>query len=406
MASIIQIKNRWRAQIRRKGQSSITKTFSTEAEAQAWASQIETELGSGFSAALDVPLGLLVQRYIRHDPDMGDCKRDALKQLKAGLGHIFISQLSVSDVARYVEGRGYGPATAQVEISALNMLLKMARVMWRYSVPDIMDDVKDYLRFKGCYKKSKERDRRPTEDELQRLGKWFDENSRLPMKDLMWFSIHSAMRASEVTRIRWEDYDPVAKTVIIRDRKDPRRKIGNDQEVPLLDVAVEIIERQPRVSDRIFPYNPPTFSTLLPRARRALGIEDLRWHDLRHEGTSRLFEMGYQIQEVPAFTGHRDWHQLKRYTHLRAKTLRRLTSPVQSSSKELSILALLPPVTNKDPHEMKSAEIEQEIKIIQARTALLKKLYEELGQVDMHDIDRCILLQSTYNERNGLGQVR
>ena len=47
----------------------------------------------------------------------------------------------------------------------------------------------------------------------------------------------------------------------------------------------------------------------------ALGIPDLHIHDLRHEGTSRLFEAGLPIQEVALVTGHKDWRHLRRYTN-------------------------------------------------------------------------------------------
>src|SRR5215831_10607941 len=51
--------------------------------------------------------------------------------------------------------------------------------------------------------------------------------------------------------------------------------------------------------------------------RSALGIDDLRFHDLRHEGISRLFEMGKTIPQAAAVSGHRSWTSLKRYTHIR-----------------------------------------------------------------------------------------
>lgn len=54
-----------------------------------------------------------------------------------------------------------------------------------------------------------------------------------------------------------------------------------------------------------------------------LRINDLHFHDLRHEATSRLFEQGYQIQEVAIVTGHRSWDMLKRYTQLRPESLHR-----------------------------------------------------------------------------------
>ncbi len=67
----------------------------------------------------------------------------------------------------------------------------------------------------------------------------------------------------------------------------------------------------------MFPFEPKTIGAAFTRAVRYLGIDDLRFHDLRHEATSRLFERGYSIQEVAQFTLHESWATLKRYTHLR-----------------------------------------------------------------------------------------
>jgi len=51
------------------------------------------------------------------------------------------------------------------------------------------------------------------------------------------------------------------------------------------------------------------------------GIENLHFHDLRHEGTSRLFEAGFAIEQVSLVTGHKDWKMLRRYTHLKPEAL-------------------------------------------------------------------------------------
>lgn len=68
---------------------------------------------------------------------------------------------------------------------------------------------------------------------------------------------------------------------------------------------------------RIFPFNHRSVGTAFTRACRELRIEDLHFHDLRHEGTSRLFEVGFAIQQVALVTGHKDWKMLRRYTHLK-----------------------------------------------------------------------------------------
>ena len=57
-------------------------------------------------------------------------------------------------------------------------------------------------------------------------------------------------------------------------------------------------------------------TTDFKNACNACGIEDFRFHDLRHEATTRLFEKGFKEMEVAAITGHKTLVMLKRYTHL------------------------------------------------------------------------------------------
>lgn len=146
------------------------------------------------------------------------------------------------------------------------------------------------------------------------------------MRDIIDFAVESAMRVDEITRLRWIDLNEEDRTIIIRNRKHPRQKVGNDQEVPLLGATFDIVKRQRKPPDvteesRIFPVKTDTITTIFPRAKAALKIVDLHFHDLRHEGVSRLFERGYRIEQVALISGHRDWKMLVRYTQIRAKDL-------------------------------------------------------------------------------------
>ncbi|WP_368484639.1 tyrosine-type recombinase/integrase [Salipiger sp. HF18] len=66
--------------------------------------------------------------------------------------------------------------------------------------------------------------------------------------------------------------------------------------------------------------------TAFRRVCRTLCIEDLRFHDLHHEATRRLFEAGFSIEQVALVTGHKDWRMLRRYTHLRTEGLHALAA--------------------------------------------------------------------------------
>jgi len=105
--------------------------------------------------------------------------------------------------------------------------------------------------------------------------------------------------------------------ILVRDMKHPGDKKGNNVYCELTPEALAIVKSMPRDEERIFPHSTDAISAAFTRACRILGIEDLRFHDLRHEGISRLFEMGRTIPQVAAVSGHRSWTSLKRYTHIR-----------------------------------------------------------------------------------------
>jgi integrase len=191
----------------------------------------------------------------------------------------------------------------------------------------------------GLVGKGNERDRRPTDDELAKLVAHFDGNPRqiIPMGRIIKFAVATAMRQEEICRVTWSDANTRTKMLTIRDRKDPREKKGNDQRIPLLAVsgydAMALIEEQRAIrgneDDRIFPYHHKSAGTAFTRACHDLGIKDLHFHDLRHEGTSRLFEAGFAIEQVALqalVTGHKDWKMLRRYTHLKPESLHALAA--------------------------------------------------------------------------------
>jgi len=136
------------------------------------------------------------------------------------------------------------------------------------------------------------------------------------MVDIIEFAILSAKREGEITRLLGSDVDAGTRTALLRDAKQPRKKAGNHKRFPLPGLAWSIGDRQPRMAgeDRIFPFNSKSIGSAFTRACIRLAIEDLCFHDLRHEATSRLFEQGYDIPEVAAVTVHESWNELKRYT--------------------------------------------------------------------------------------------
>jgi integrase len=341
MATFLKRGDTWRAQIRRKGHKAVTATFPTKAQAQAWARKIEAEMDARrFMDArrlANITLKELIDWYseeIGGEHPFGKNKKAVLRIWVRDHGELNLDELTADYLTTYVRSRrkaGASGVTISIDLTYLGSVLKSARDLRKLPINlDVISAARANMAHLKISAKSKERSRRPTGKEISDLCNYLDRHSTLPMRHIIHFAIESAMRIEEITRLRWMDLNEQDRTIIIRNRKHPRQKQGNDQEVPLLGTAYEIIKLQPRPlcptsGDRVFPVNVKTITTIFPRAKSALGIKDLHFHDLRHEGISRLFEQGYQIHEVALVSGHRDWKMLARYTQIKAKDLHRLS---------------------------------------------------------------------------------
>lgn len=266
-----------------------------------------------------------------------------MTRIREGLGDIVARRLMANDVMDHARRRIRGdhmmangviipacaPATMNVELGFLSELLKLAGPMKGVKLAsDPVAEARPVLRLLRLVARSKRRDRRPTADELQRLQGHFRAaawRSTIPMVDIIDFAVLTARRESEITRLLWSNVDQKNRTALLRHAKHPRKKAGNRKRFPLLVEAWDIVQREPKPSEDgpIFPYNPNSVGTAFTRACTKLRIEDLCFHDLRHEATSRLFEQGYDIPEVAAVTLHESWNELKRYTQLRPESLHR-----------------------------------------------------------------------------------
>lgn len=332
MATIRKRRGKWQAQVRRKGVPAESATFETKSAAERWARKIERAIDDGTTGGRAQPgtVADMLDRYeveVRGFRPLGRSKLSSLGLVRKGLGHVELKDLDAGRIIKFARERqaaGAGPVTLNVDLAYLGTVLRTARALWRWQVSDEpVREARDALRMVGMVGRSRSRDRRPAPAETDALCAYWRANPRqsIPMADIWEFAIASAMRLGEIVRIRWADLDEAASTVTIRDRKDPRQKAGNDEKVPLLFGALDIILRQPRTTERIFPYNERSVSTAFQRACAELGIEGLTFHDGRHEGVSRLFERGFRIEQVALVSGHKDWRTLRRYTQLRAEDL-------------------------------------------------------------------------------------
>lgn len=304
-----------------------SRTFDRKPAAKTWIENREKELAKPGAleraTANDPPLSVAIDRYIdESERDIGKTKAQVLRSIKAsGIGGKKCSAVDTEALCDFAKSLDCAPSTRGNYLSHLAAIFTIARPMWKYPLDrKAMEDAQIVLRKMGIISKSDERERRPTLDELDKLMVHFGGLAKrragsIPMQRIISFAIFSTRRQDEISRIAWVDKE--AGRVMVRDMKHPGEKAGNDTWCDLVPEAERIVDLMPKTGKTIFPASADAISAAFTRACKLLEIDDLHFHDLRHDGISRLFEMGWNIPRVAAVSGHRSWQSLKRYTHLR-----------------------------------------------------------------------------------------
>ncbi|WP_406720736.1 site-specific integrase [Thioclava litoralis] len=309
-----------------------SQTFDRKAAANAWIKKKEAELATPAGLAQAVAkeadattVGDLIERYTAlYGGEIGRTKTQVLRSL---LSHEIATApangLRSSQIIELAAdlGKDKQPQTVLNYLSHLSGIFRVARPAWNVDIDQqVMRDAMDACKRMKLTSKSKKRERRPTVDEMDKIMAHFaDKQIRrpksIPMTKILIFALFSTRRQEEIVRLRWDDLEHGR--VLVRDMKNPGDKVGNNIWCDLPIEAEVVARSMPRVDDRIFPFKSDTVSAAFTRACKFLHIEDLRFHDLRHEGVSRQFEMGKSIPQAASVSGHRSWTNLQRYSHLR-----------------------------------------------------------------------------------------
>jgi len=309
-----------------------TETFERKQAADAWLKKRETELAQpgALSKPKDPLLKDVIDEYLLDKTKShGKTKDQVLATIKkSAFGSLSCSEVTSQEIVSYIKSIGAQPATRGNYLAHLAAVVSIAKPAYGYPLEkQALDDARVVLDKMGIIGRSKQRTRRPTMDEMERLMAYFDQllkrrPSSIPMVRVTLFALFSTRRQEEITRITWEDLLLEHAEVVVRDMKNPGEKIGNDVRTTLPPEALQLIEAQGKATGSktgtIWPYNSESISTAFTRACKFLGIKDLHFHDMRHEGISRLFEMEWSIPRVATVSGHRSWQSLQRYTQYKA----------------------------------------------------------------------------------------
>ena len=320
MASFRKRSGSWQARVKRKNYPDIAKSFGTKIAAQDWARQVESQINLGIydlgPQPEDTTLGELLHRYLENITPYKKGFENETYRINAWLRHPLakrlISTIRGPDFATWRDKRlksGVGASTIRKDLSIISNLYNIAKTEWGFET--IVNPIQSIR----APKLPRGRDRRLLSGELQKLMEALEETHEI--KIVVQLALETGMRRAELLSIEWRNIDLENRFLILPDTKN-----GESRAVPLSTKALNLIQAVARTSTgSVFVSKPNSVTQGFVRACKRAGLEDLRFHDLRHEATSRFFELGLNTMEVSAITGHKTLSMLKRYTHLKAKDL-------------------------------------------------------------------------------------
>lgn len=355
MATIRQVQSGWyQAIIRRKGYPNQSMTFKKEAEAKKWVRDVEGQMDKGhFVSRREAESTTVREALERYAREVTPRKRGAEQEkyriralLTLPLACRTLAGVRSAEVAKLRDdelARGLSPSSVVKLLALISHLFETARKEWSIEVDNPVKKI-------AKPKVDNARERRLSDDEMRYLLAALDDpgdavkakdgdrrNEWTPM--VTRWAIETAMRQGEILALDWKHVDLVKRTAHL-----PETKNGTARTVPLSSAAVAIIWPAGNVTSlrkgKVFPTTASalkqSFSRAVARGRRLYVadcererrepepgvLEDLTFHDLRHEATSRLAEK-LQMHELMRVTGHKDTRMLARYYHPRAEDLAR-----------------------------------------------------------------------------------
>ena len=313
----------YRVLVQRRGFKHLMKSFSTRTDAKKWARAIERKLDTGdytdYSEASKLLLGDLFKRYVSEHKHkklrswkMYEYRTDIL--LKDTISDINLLRLSSKHLAEFRDRK-----LKEVGNTTFNKYLSLISVV----IDTAMQDWGIYLPLNPCRlikreKESNPRDRVLVRDEYSRLIEACALSGNKYLKNMVLFSIETAIRVGELLQMRYDHINFDKRTLLI-----PFTKIGRPRTIPLSPKAIEILQSMPRRFDgKIFPLTRDSLRSCFKIAKRKAKIDGFRWHDLRRHACSLLFEKGFNVPEVQVFSGHRtSTILLNTYTKLDAEKI-------------------------------------------------------------------------------------
>lgn len=346
MATIRRKRGKWQVIIRKRGHEPVYKVFDKKAVAERWARDTESKMERGeyldARNADKFTLNELIKWFwenvgVNREKSSHSADSARLKTIKAGFGRRTPAKLTANEVFDFFKERLKVVSSDSVikELSMLSDVLEAAREFRDVRMPgNVAKEARSRLRKLRLLKPGMRRKRRLRIDEQANEYKLIENCQHAQftlINEAALFFVETGMRESELLRMTREDVWLDKSVLLIPKAKtDYKREDDVGRVIPLSPKAIEIYKRvcqrideeapdhvRDKIGARVWPWTSRhSISQAFHRLCEKQGIKDLRIHDLRHEATSRMFELyGWSIEKVSAVTGHEDLRSLQRYTH-------------------------------------------------------------------------------------------
>jgi len=323
MASFQKLKTGWRVFIAIKGTRD-SSTFQTKAEAQAWASERENTLRKNNSSGISSK-NTCEDAFKRYADEVSIKKRGKeweQTKLLALTNHIInnkpfgnysISEITSETMSLWRDERlkTVQGSTVNRELKLLSHVFNIARKEWKWLSVNPIEDISHPV-------DPPPRDRRICKNEIDKLDHVLGIiNAKVTKTGAVavafHFAIETAMRLSEICNLTPKDIVNSVATL-------PKTKNGSKREVPLSPRALELLEMLPKDKETVFGLTPSSLDALFRKAKKKALIDDLKFHDTRHEAITRLAKK-LNVLELARMVGHRDLKMLMVYFNETAENL-------------------------------------------------------------------------------------
>lgn len=352
MASIDQRKSkdgkiRYRCRVRVRGYPVQTESFDRKTDAVRWGRRIESDIVEGrffgTNEGRKHTLGDAIERYRREvliqKPKSAITQSQQLTFWSKQLGDYLVGDITGAQIievrqellqTEFKTGQLYSPTTANKYMAVLSHLFSTACGQWQWLKINPMQHIKRLKEPRG-------RTRFLSKEELKRLLEACLSSKSEVIYPIVVLAVSTGMRKGEILGLTWGAVDFDHSQILLRDTKN-----GDQRTVPLAGDAMTLLKElhdskpKKKPDDLVFcgqnPQKPMNIETAVKGVREAAGLEDFRFHDLRHTAASYLAMSGASLTETAEILGHKSIAVTKRYSHL---TKKHTSKVVERMNKEL-----------------------------------------------------------------------